>query len=126
MDVVTLGQYLRPSEKHLAVEEYVTPEKFDEYREIGEKLGFRYSKSIDLSLSPHETHATRNARDMSGFRDPKLHTVDLIKSSILNPESFTRYVASGPMVRSSYKAGEFFLEHMIKSDRLALNPKPKP
>ena len=43
VDVVTLGQYLRPSEKHLAVEEYVTPEKFDEYREIGEKLGFRYS-----------------------------------------------------------------------------------
>lgn len=28
-----------------------------------------------------------------------------------------RYVASGPMVRSSYKAGEFFLEAMIKSDR---------
>ena len=41
VDVVTLGQYLRPSEKHLAVEEYITPDKFDEYREIGEDLGFR-------------------------------------------------------------------------------------
>lgn len=31
--------------------------------------------------------------------------------------AFARYVASGPMVRSSYKAGEFFMEAMIKADR---------
>lgn len=36
VDVLTLGQYLRPSPSHLAVEEYVTPEAFDELRVIGE------------------------------------------------------------------------------------------
>ena len=68
VDVVTFGQYLRPTENHLSVVEYVTPEKFDEFRRIGEEMGFKY-------------------------------------------------VASGPMVRSSYKAGEFYLEHMIKKER---------
>jgi lipoic acid synthetase len=68
VDVVTFGQYLRPTEHHLSVVEYVTPEKFDHYRQVGENMGFKY-------------------------------------------------VASGPMVRSSYKAGEFYLEHMIKKER---------
>jgi len=67
VDVLTLGQYLRPTENHLAVVEYVTPEQFDTYREQAEALGFRY-------------------------------------------------VASGPMVRSSYKAGEFFMEAMMDED----------
>ena len=68
VDVVTFGQYLRPTEKHLAVVEYVKPEKFDHFRKVGEEMGFKY-------------------------------------------------VASGPMVRSSYKAGEFYLEHIIKTER---------
>ncbi|GKY91369.1 hypothetical protein MPSEU_000109100 [Mayamaea pseudoterrestris] len=68
VDVVTFGQYLRPTENHLSVVEYVTPEKFDYFRNVGEDMGFKY-------------------------------------------------VASGPMVRSSYKAGEFFMEHMIKTER---------
>jgi lipoic acid synthetase len=68
VDVVTFGQYLRPTEHHLSVVEYVTPEAFDRYRQVGEEMGFKY-------------------------------------------------VASGPMVRSSYKAGEFYLEHMIKAER---------
>jgi lipoic acid synthetase len=68
VDVVTFGQYLRPTGNHLSVVEYVKPEKFDHFRQVGEDMGFKY-------------------------------------------------VASGPMVRSSYKAGEFYLEHMIKSGR---------
>ena len=68
VDVVTFGQYLRPTENHLSVVNYVTPEKFDYFREVGEELGFTY-------------------------------------------------VASGPMVRSSYKAGEFYLKHMITKER---------
>jgi lipoic acid synthetase len=68
VDVVTFGQYLRPTERHLSVVEYVTPEKFDYFRKVGEELGFKY-------------------------------------------------VASGPMVRSSYKAGEFYLQHMIQKER---------
>ena len=64
-DVITFGQYLRPTEHHLSVVEYVTPEKFDYFKQIAESLGYKY-------------------------------------------------VASGPLVRSSYKAGEFFMENMIR------------
>lgn len=39
VDVLTLGQYLRPTEHHLAVVEYVTPEKFDYFRVKGEVRG---------------------------------------------------------------------------------------
>ncbi|MBN2231301.1 MAG: lipoyl synthase [Deltaproteobacteria bacterium] len=40
-DILTIGQYLRPSENHYPVAEYVRPEKFNEYREIGIKMGFK-------------------------------------------------------------------------------------
>jgi len=40
VDVLTLGQYLRPTQHHLPVERYVTPAEFDELREIGLGLGF--------------------------------------------------------------------------------------
>jgi lipoic acid synthetase len=68
VDIVTLGQYLRPSDWHLPVREYVPPEAFDRFREAGEAMGFSY-------------------------------------------------VAAGPLVRSSYRAGEFFLEKVIRTDR---------
>lgn len=68
VDILTIGQYLRPSNWHLPVDEYVPPERFDQYREIGESIGFRY-------------------------------------------------VASGPLVRSSYRAGEYFLEKVIRDRR---------
>lgn len=68
VDFLTLGQYLRPSENHAPVKEYVEPARFDAYRVLGESLGFRY-------------------------------------------------VASGPLVRSSYKAGEFFFERLVKERR---------
>jgi len=42
VDIVTIGQYLRPSRENLPVEEYVAPEVFDRYREAGELLGFRH------------------------------------------------------------------------------------
>ena len=68
MDIFTLGQYLRPTEKHLPVKAYVRPEKFETWKKYGEEV--------------------------VGFR----------------------YVASGPLVRSSYKAGEFFIESMLRED----------
>jgi lipoic acid synthetase len=70
VDVVTFGQYMRPTKRHLAVAEYVTPEAFDAYRVIAEDMGFLY-------------------------------------------------VASGPMVRSSYRAGEYFLESVLKKRKEA-------
>jgi len=69
VEILTLGQYLRPTSRHLKVAEYVTPEKFDQWREEGEAMGFRY-------------------------------------------------VASGPLVRSSYRAGEFFVETMLKERKV--------
>lgn len=40
-DLITLGQYLQPSAKHLPVTDYVTPEQFDEFKEIGLQMGFK-------------------------------------------------------------------------------------
>ncbi len=73
VDILTLGQYLRPSPKHIAVTSYVTPEKFQEWQEIAEKeLGFLYC-------------------------------------------------ASGPLVRSSYRAGEYFISNQIKKNKAERN-----
>ncbi len=69
-DVVTFGQYLQPTEKHLKVIEYVTPEKFSNWQTVAEEMGFLY-------------------------------------------------VASGPLVRSSYRAGEFFMKGIINKNREA-------
>jgi lipoic acid synthetase len=41
VDVATIGQYLQPTRRHLPVEEYVHPDTFEEYKEYGERLGFR-------------------------------------------------------------------------------------
>lgn len=68
VDILTLGQYLRPSLQHLPVENYVSPEDFEDLRQRAESRNFLY-------------------------------------------------VASGPMVRSSYRAGEFFVENMIEKWR---------
>jgi len=44
-DFVTIGQYLRPSKANLPVAEYVPPARFDEYKAVGEEMGFRYVAS---------------------------------------------------------------------------------
>ena len=61
IDIITFGQYLRPSPYHLPIKEYVSPAKYKKYKEIADSLGFLYC-------------------------------------------------ASGPFVRSSYKAGENFIK----------------
>ncbi|KAI9204971.1 uncharacterized protein BJ171DRAFT_502518 [Polychytrium aggregatum] len=65
VDVITFGQYMRPTKKHMKVEEYVHPDKFAHWEAVAKSLGFRY-------------------------------------------------VASGPLVRSSYKAGEFYIKNIIR------------
>jgi lipoyl synthase len=42
VDIVTIGQYLRPSRENLPVEEYIPPAVFESYRQAGERLGFRH------------------------------------------------------------------------------------
>lgn len=68
VEILTLGQYLRPSPRHLPVVEYVPPERFRALQREGERLGFRY-------------------------------------------------VAAGPLVRSSYRAAELFLRGAIAGRR---------
>lgn len=70
VDVVTFGQYMRPTKRHMAVHEYITPDQFEMWRQ----------RSLDM-----------------GFL----------------------YCASGPLVRSSYKAGEAFIENVLKKRRSA-------
>ena len=64
VDCLTLGQYMQPTKRHLKVVEYVTPEKFAHWENVGKQMGFLYT-------------------------------------------------ASGPLVRSSYKAGEFFIKNIV-------------
>jgi len=65
VDIVTLGQYLKPSKYHMSVQEYITPEKFQHWHDV--------------------------AVGQYGFK----------------------YVASGPLVRSSYRAGELFVKGLL-------------
>jgi len=64
-DVVTFGQYMRPTKRHIQVVDYIHPDKFDYWKEKALELGFLYC-------------------------------------------------ASGPLVRSSYKAGEAFIENVLR------------
>lgn len=54
VDVVTIGQYLQPSKKHLPVKRFVMPDEFKEYEEIGLKLGFRHVESSALVRSSYK------------------------------------------------------------------------
>jgi lipoic acid synthetase len=54
-DVLTLGQYLQPTKMHLPVEEFVTPEKFAMYKELGLSAGFKYVESGPLVRSSYHS-----------------------------------------------------------------------
>ena len=56
VDVVTIGQYLQPSKKHLPVKAFITPTQFEKYREIGLKMGFRHVESGALVRSSYKAH----------------------------------------------------------------------
>lgn len=62
VDIITLGQYLQPTVKHLPVAEFVTPERFEEYKRIGIELGFKYVESGPLVRSSY--HAEKHIFDM--------------------------------------------------------------
>ena len=54
-DVVTIGQYLQPTKKHLPVHRFVHPDEFAEYREIGYNLGLDYVESGPLVRSSYHS-----------------------------------------------------------------------
>jgi len=57
-DVLTMGQYLQPTKKHLPVEEFINPEVFAKYKEVGLEKGFRYVESGPLVRSSY--HAEKH------------------------------------------------------------------
>jgi lipoic acid synthetase len=63
IDVMTIGQYLRPSSKQLPVRAFVTPEEFKEYEEAGLKLGFRFVESGPFVRSSY--HAWKHTADIA-------------------------------------------------------------
>lgn len=54
LDIITIGQYLQPSKKHLPVREFITPEQFKKYETIGLQLGFRHVESGPLVRSSYK------------------------------------------------------------------------
>jgi lipoyl synthase len=58
-DIITIGQYLQPSAKHLGVQEFVTPEQFDGWRQLGESLGFLQVVSSPLTRSSYHAEQVR-------------------------------------------------------------------
>jgi lipoic acid synthetase len=54
LDIITIGQYLQPSKKHLPVKEFITPEQFKKYEEIGLEMGFRHVESSPLVRSSYK------------------------------------------------------------------------
>jgi lipoyl synthase len=71
-DILTIGQYLQPSQKHLGVQDFVTPEQFDAWREYGESIGFLQVVASPLTRSSY--HAEQVQELMKRYpRTP--HTV---------------------------------------------------
>ena len=58
VSILTIGQYLQPSKKHLPVVEFISPEKFDKYKKIGLSFGFQHVESSPLVRSSY--HAERH------------------------------------------------------------------
>ena len=58
VDIVTLGQYLQPTPKHAPVEEFITPDQFEMYKNYGLELGFKYVESGPLVRSSY--HAEKH------------------------------------------------------------------
>ena len=58
-DILTIGQYLQPSQKHLNIADFITPAQFDAWREYGESLGFLQVVSSPLTRSSYHAEQVR-------------------------------------------------------------------
>jgi lipoyl synthase len=68
-DILTLGQYLQPSQKHLEVKDFVTPDQFDQWRQQGEAMGFLQVVASPLTRSSY--HAEQVQALMQRYPRPK-------------------------------------------------------
>lgn len=62
VDILTLGQYLQPTPKHLPIVEFVSPERFEKYEKLGLEMGFRFVESGPLVRSSY--HAEKHIFDL--------------------------------------------------------------
>jgi lipoyl synthase len=70
VDFLTIGQYLQPTPRHAAIDRFVTPEEFEEYKRIGEAKGFLMVASSPLTRSSY--HADRDFENLRGARQAAL------------------------------------------------------
>ena len=70
-DILTLGQYLQPSKRHLPIERYYTPDEFDLLREAGLRMGFKWVESGPLVRSSYR--AAEQVRELSRLEHFRLH-----------------------------------------------------
>jgi lipoyl synthase len=64
-DILTIGQYLQPTQKHLGVKDFVTPEQFDRWREFGEAIGFLQVVSSPLTRSSYHAEQVRELMEQN-------------------------------------------------------------
>jgi len=64
-DLLTIGQYLRPSSKHWPIDRFYTPAEFDELRETGEKMGFKHVASGPLVRSSYHADEQHDAANVA-------------------------------------------------------------
>ncbi len=108
-DIVTIGQYLAPSLKHMAVVDYITPEKFEDYRIRALELGFRNVESSPLVRSSF--HAERHV-DKPGVKSRDLTVPD--SSGHGGPETGTRVILDD-LGCKDYKETWEYQEHFFKA-----------
>ncbi len=75
VDILTLGQYLQPSKRHLPIERYYTPDEFDHLRERGLDMGFKWVESGPLVRSSYR--AAEQVRELSRLDHIRLHEARL-------------------------------------------------
>ncbi|OUL23172.1 lipoyl synthase [Nostoc sp. RF31YmG] len=63
-DILTIGQYLQPSQKHLKVDNFITPEQFSAWQAFGEELGFLQVVSSPLTRSSYHAEQVRNLMEL--------------------------------------------------------------
>lgn len=64
-DILTIGQYLQPSQKHLGVKDFVTPKQFQNWQEFGESIGFLQVVSSPLTRSSYHAEQVRNLMQLA-------------------------------------------------------------
>ena len=76
VNILTLGQYLRPSGSHMPVARYYTPSEFDELREVGLSLGFSHVQSSPLTRSSYHAWEQVTAAKGGGHSERREGSLD--------------------------------------------------